>query len=302
MPGLLDESVRLQLPSQVGEAAGTQQLGLDQRGASWIDDRGQQALRLREKGLAFGGPTRGTEGRSSCLGRRRLRTWELCQTSPLRLLDDRIGGRESLLRGAFLKREACQARPRQNAPGEIVPAVRRRKRQRLSELVPGLVRPPSLDAEEPQREVNVPFRVHCRRRSATEGRQRLIEERPTPGQVTRCDPGLGEGDRRVGALERPVSLGPDRTRLFEGLRGAVEPTQAQVRHSEAVQRLCVGAAPSSQTGERGGRGLDELERLLAPLAALELRGSEQAIVLESEEVPGADAPHVSVVRRTVVVL
>ena len=60
-------------------------------------------------------------------------------------------------------------------------------------------------------------------------------------------------------------------------------------------------ASSPGAGEPVGRGLDELERLLAPLAALEHRGTQQAVVLESEEMPGADAPRVAVVRGTVVV-
>src|SRR5262249_9713309 len=161
-PGLLDENVRFRLPAEVEEAARVEKLDLDQRSTPRVDHSGQKFLRPREKGLAFGGTTRGTEGHSSCLGRHPLRTWELRQASRTRLPDDLLGARAGPLDGPLLQREACRARTRQNAPGEVVPTLRRRKRQHLSELTPSLVRPPGVDAENCQRKVNLSFRVHRR--------------------------------------------------------------------------------------------------------------------------------------------
>ena len=74
-----------------------------------------------------------------------------------------LGHREGLLDATLLQREACQGRPRQNAPGEISPAVRRGKRERLSELAPGVGKPPGVDPEKSRRKVKLSLRVRCRR-------------------------------------------------------------------------------------------------------------------------------------------
>ena len=110
--------------------------------------------------------------------------------------------------------EACHGRPGQNAADEIVPAVRRGKRQRLPELAPGVVCSPGVGLEKSERKVSLPFGVQCRRWGAAQDGERLVEKGPGLGQGTRRNPGLGQADRRVGAYQRFLSLGPDGTSLL----------------------------------------------------------------------------------------
>src|SRR5262249_22554639 len=96
-PSLPNERVRLRPLAEVEEAPGAEELGLNQRRSPRVDLSGQQFLRSLEERLAFDGPTRGTEGHSSCLGRDPLRPWELRQTRRPRVAVALSRRRESLV-------------------------------------------------------------------------------------------------------------------------------------------------------------------------------------------------------------